>query len=95
MASWSMSEADAQESVYGSTNSGERSGKVARTSRNAAITGAAMTLRHVPTGIELSGKVVGGHYSRKGMIAEKTQLGESLWTHLEPRVAQHLRTHRL
>jgi hypothetical protein len=50
-----------------------------------------MTLRHLPTGIEVEGRTESGHSSRKEMQHLMEELRVRLWPELERLVAVHLR----
>lgn len=48
-------------------------------------------LLHHPTGIEVSGEISAGHYSRNEMGKLRDGLIARLWDELEGKVARHLR----
>ena len=52
------------------------------------------TLTHGPTGVQVSGEVEKGHYSKKQFSRLKNDLLNQLWSELERRVAAHLRVPR-
>jgi hypothetical protein len=50
-----------------------------------------ITLTHGPTGMQVSGEVEKGHYSKEQFSRLKDDLLKQLWSQLERRVAAHLR----
>jgi len=52
------------------------------------------TLTHAPTGVQVSGEVENGHYSKGQFSRLKDDLLKQLWSQLEQRVAAHLRVSR-
>lgn len=62
-----------------------------RNSRLTATTASRMTLKHLPTGVEVSGEVQPGHHSRAAMTAARAELRQSLHEQLRQAVARHLR----
>ncbi len=85
---WSLDPGEVSSSGVGGNISGR--GKAAR-SRALDLTEATITLRHEPSGVEVSGAVPPGHYSRARMRELKEQLHRRLFTELERLVAKHLR----
>ncbi len=85
---WSLNPADVSRSSSRATMN-RRTG--AAQSRAVNITTATVTLRHMPTGIEVSGDVPQGHYSRGELRQLQDDLAEQLFKQLETLVARHLR----
>ena len=50
-----------------------------------------MKLRHWPTGLEVTGQIPSGHFSRTELNAQKERLRTKLWSELEAQVARELR----
>lgn len=67
---------------------GTRGGRLARTSRAATIRSSRMTLRHGPTGIEVTGEVPPGRYTRKEQQRLNVELETRLFEELAIEVAQ-------
>lgn len=63
-----------------------------RSSRARQTRNAATTLVHVPTGVQVTGEVPAGNYTREQMAEETRRLGERLMAELEQLVASRLRT---
>ena len=74
---------------YGAASGGGR--RKARYSRANALSSMHMTLRHNPTGIEVSGSVPEGYYARNEMQRLRGELYNRLHKELEQAVAQALR----
>ncbi len=60
-------------------------------SRALGESGSRLTLTHKSTGIEVTGEVPTGHYSRREMQSEVRKLEEGLFAELESQVAKALR----
>jgi hypothetical protein len=73
-----------------SSASGPLSGP--RSSRARQVRGSQLTLIHVPSGVEVSGDVPAGSYTRKAMVEEQAKLRDRLMVELERAVASHLRS---
>lgn len=84
---FSLREADVTWSMTSSSSG--RGGN--RNSRLAATTASGITLKHLPTGVEVSGEVQPGHYSPEKMKAARAVLEQSLHEQLRQAVARHLR----
>jgi len=69
--------------------SGSRSGP--RSSRARQVRNTQLTLTHRPTGLQVTGEVVAGNYSRRQMIEETNKLQLRLMAELEKLVATQLR----
>ncbi len=78
--------------AVGGVNSANR--RKARHSRSLSISTFEYTLRHEPTGTEVSGRIPYGRYTRKEMKALKESLFSELAQQLEAEVAKKLRTPR-
>jgi protein subunit release factor A len=50
-----------------------------------------MTLRHVPTGVTVEGRIARGQYTRKEMGQLMDELKTRVWSDLERQLARHLR----
>jgi hypothetical protein len=72
-----------------SSASGPPSGP--RSSRARQVRNTQLTVRHRATGLEVTGEVVAGNYSRKQMIEETDKLKLRLMAELEKLVAKRLR----
>ena len=83
-----MDPAEVAESSLTGTSSGRRR---AAQSRDLDVTETTITLRHRPTGIEVSGSVPPGHYARPAMKKLKAELHARLLDELERLVAKRLR----
>lgn len=85
--SWRL---DPSEVEWGSTgrSSGRRK-RATRSSRAASITGATVTLWHLPTGLSVEGQIPEGHYTRTEMQRLKTGLYNELFPKLEELVSRH------
>ena len=71
---------------------GPSSGRpLARNSRSLASTGCLVTIRHIPTGIEVTGEIPMGSYAKKEMQKLRWDLRVRLWNELEDLVAIRLR----
>jgi len=78
--------------VAESSMSGRSSGRRrAAQSRALDVTETTITLRHRPTGIEVSGSVPPGHYARSAMKKLKAELYARLCDELERLVAKQMR----
>jgi hypothetical protein len=55
------------------------------------VSGVALRLVHHPTGVEVSGDIPAGHYSKARLQALREELHARLFAELERRVARHLR----
>src|SRR5262245_48362760 len=86
---WQLPETEVDVREYGHT-SGHRK-KLSVASRAADHRSWHVTLVHVPTGLEVSGEVPEGNYSRKQMQQARERLFSQLWSQLEFKVARHLR----
>ena len=73
----------------GGGSSGRRK-HATRQGRMGSVTEAKLHLIHVPTGIEVSGNVPPGRYSRSEMQVRRAELYETLFQKLENMVASHL-----
>jgi hypothetical protein len=62
-----------------------------RNSRIAGTTSCCMTLKHLPTAVEVSGVIAPGQYSRTQMQTAREGLRQSLREQLRLAVAWHLR----
>lgn len=62
-----------------------------RNSRVDGTTSCRMTLKHLPTAVEVSGEIAPGHYSRTQMQVARDNLRQSLHEQLRVAVARHLR----
>jgi len=62
-----------------------------RNSRVVGTTSCRMTLKHLPTAVEVSGEIAPGQYSRTQMQAARESLSQSLHEQLRLAVARHLR----
>lgn len=74
--------------------SGSRTGRRRRVSRaSAAIDTSSwrLTLKHLPTQVEVQGEVPPGHYTNRQMQHEKERLWSALQEQLQAAVARHLR----
>ncbi|HEU4558064.1 MAG TPA: hypothetical protein VFS20_09450 [Longimicrobium sp.] len=60
-------------------------------SRALDVSGCEIRLAHRPTGIEVTGEVPEGHYSRAELTRLRADLRARLFAELEQRVARHLR----
>ena len=63
----------------------------ARHSRAEDLSGYTMVLKHVPTGLQVTGEIEYGHYSKQDMRRRKSQLYKVLFQLLENLVAKKLR----
>lgn len=87
MASFHLFRDDVEVLGLGSRLSGRR--KV-RQPRNLDLSSWKYTLKHRPTGVEVSGEVGKGHYSKEQFSRLKNDLLQRLWSQLERRVEAHL-----
>jgi hypothetical protein len=55
------------------------------------VSGGGLRLVHHPTGVEVSGEIPAGHYSKARLKQLRAELHARLFAELERRVAQHLR----
>lgn len=85
---WSLDPAEVQSSSATLRASGRDR---ASASRALDLSEATIILRHAPTGLEVSGAIAPGHYSRDRLRLLKDDLHRRLFTELEQRVARHLR----
>jgi hypothetical protein len=76
---------------HGSRTGGRRKASL---SRRLDTSSWAFELKHMPTGIVVSGAVAFGHYSRKELSHLKDELLGRLWCELEGKVAARLRVPR-
>ena len=65
--------------------------KLTRASRAVDKRGTTVTLRHMPTGLEVSGEIPEGHYSRKQMREAQQKIYLQLFSKLEKKVGNFLR----
>ncbi len=84
---WSL---DASEVTWSASGSSGGRNKV-RQNRNLGASSYTFTVMHKLTGLEVSGSVPLGHYSRSEMRQLKRQLFVKLFRELEDKVAKHLR----
>jgi hypothetical protein len=88
MTTWVLDPAEVDAFETSGRSSGRRQASLSRALDKSAYR---LRLKHRPTGIEVSGEITEGHYSR----AEMTRLRQVLHAHqfadLEERVARHLR----
>jgi hypothetical protein len=73
-----------------STSSGHRT-HATKASRSVGLSSTALTLVHMPTGLEIEGRIPEGHYSRRKLRELKELLYRDLFDKLEDKVAKHLR----
>jgi hypothetical protein len=59
--------------------------------RSLDVSGGSLRLVHHPTGIEVSGDIPAGHYSKTRLRDLRQELHARLFAELERRVARHLR----
>jgi len=85
---WKLDPAEVSWGFQFSTTTGRNK---RRQSRELDTRAAAVTLTHVPTGIEVTGNVPEGHYSKKAMQERRHELFGDLFWELEVKVARHLR----
>jgi hypothetical protein len=85
---WHLNPDEVARSAMASCVGGRR--KAAR-SRALDIRSKEYTLRNIPTGIEVSGTIPSGNYSRKEMNRLGEQLLQNLFQELEAKVAKKLR----
>ena len=85
---WKLDPADVTWGFYGSATSIRRK---RRLTREMDTRGMEVKLTHVPTGLEVTGNVPEGHYSKKAMQERRYELFGELFAELEARVARHLR----
>jgi hypothetical protein len=85
---WSMARTDVRETRVAANSSGRTK---AAESRALDVTDVTITLQHVPTGIEVSGSVPPGHYSRSVMKTRREELRKRLFAELEALVGKRLR----
>jgi hypothetical protein len=73
--------------------SGSRSSTRRRASlpRSLDVSGGGLRLVHYPTGVEVSGEIPAGHYSKAQLKELRAELHARLFAELERRVARHLR----
>ena len=77
--------------VGGGNVSSSSTTKSGQFSRRLKRTSARLQLTHIPTGINVTGEVPEGHYSKKEMRKLKEELYERLFVQLEVKVGKHLR----
>ena len=87
--SWRLDPAEVEWRSTGSS-SGRRK-RATRSSRAASITGATVTLWHVPTGLSVEGEIPRGHYTKNQMLRRKQSLYDELFPKLEALVAARLK----
>lgn len=85
---WKLDPAEVSWSTESSTSTKR---KKRRQSRQLDERSQRVLLRHVPTGIVVTGEIPTGHYSRKEMEAARNALIEKLFVQLEAEVGRHLR----
>jgi hypothetical protein len=85
---WSLDPAEVY--LFGS---GSRSSTRRRASlpRSLDVSGGGLRLVHHPTGVEVSGEIPAGHYSKARLKELRTELHTRLFAELERCVARHLR----
>ena len=59
--------------------------------RSLDVSGSGLSLVHSPTGVEVSGEIPAGHYSKARLKDLRAELHARLFAELERRVARHLR----
>lgn len=87
---WELNKSDVGMSTSSSSRSG-RSGSLSRSSRKVDTRSLKVTLRHVPTGVEVSKEIPEGNYSKKEMQKQKNEVATELQEKLEDAVAKILR----
>ena len=85
---WRLDPAEVSSGSMASASGGRR---LRRQSRALDLRAQRLTLRHKPTGIEVSGEIPEGHYSRQQMVELRRDLHARLFSALEQLVARHLR----
>jgi len=85
---WSLSLSDVKESGGSSCRSGR---KKASQTRALDIRDAVLILTHTPSGVTVEGEIPEGHYSKKEMLALKSNLREKLLKELELKAARALK----
>jgi len=65
--------------------------KLARTSAAVDVRSSYVSLKHIPTGVEIRAEVPLGHYSNREMRSAREQLRAELQEQLRVMVARHLR----
>lgn len=85
---WKLDPAEVTWGFYSSATSTRRKRRLSRELDSRAME---VKLVHVPTGIEVTGEVPKGHYSKKAMQQRRHELFGDLFAELENRVARHLR----
>lgn len=88
MATFRLRPGEVEVSGLGSRMSGRA--KV-RHSRKLDLSSWKYTLTHGPTGVQVSGEVAEGRYSREQFSQLKNDLLRQLWSQLQRKVAAHLR----
>lgn len=86
---WKMSKEEVACNGTGITSTNRKN--VNSTSRAIDSRSWKFVLIHTPTGMEVSGEIPEGSYSKKQMQQERDKLYSSLWTQLETKVAKHMK----
>ncbi|MGE3073021.1 MAG: hypothetical protein AB7N24_02770 [Dehalococcoidia bacterium] len=90
-AKWELDWAEVEVAGWESTSRKRPRPCMAKHSRAMDVRSIVVTLRHIPTGVEVSAGVPEGHYSKKEMARRRSELSEGLRSELEAAVAKHLR----
>jgi hypothetical protein len=85
---WSLDPSEVHLFGTGSRSSTRRRASLPR---SLDVSGAGLRLVHHPTGVEVSGDIPAGHYSKARLKELRAQLHSRLFAELERRVARHLR----
>lgn len=81
----------ARDEVEVSASSGSSGRTSVRQPRKLGLSSWEFTLTHAPTGLQVSGEVPKGHYSKAQLSSLKDDLLKKLWHQLERNVAARLR----
>ena len=85
---WSLDPQEVHQFGSGSRSSTRRRASLPR---SLDVSGGGLRLVHQPTGVEVSGEIPAGHYSKARLKELRQELHARLFAELERRVARHLR----
>ena len=85
---WQLDPAEVEESSMGSRSGGRRRLRGSRTLDRSSMR---LTLKHLPTGVEVAGEVPDGNYSRSELRDKVGSLRSQLFRMLEREVGRRLR----
>lgn len=88
---WHINESDISFGTSGSTSSGRTTSKWTKQPSSMDARSRTLTMKHIPTGVEVTSEIPLGNYSNKELHKAIEKLKVQLRAELEIKVAKHLR----